>query len=521
MGLAERDQVRDGLLLARGYIAASMSSPHAPGSPSAIPAVEPASGPGSGSPSGSDPLGRPIRTRFAPSPTGFLHIGGARTALYNWAWTRRMGGTFVLRIEDTDRARSTPEAEAAVIDGLRWLGLDWDEGPYRQSDRGDRHRAVVEELLAKGRAYRCVCTPEEIEERKARVIAAGGKWVYDGRCADADHGPGRTHAVRLRVPKEGRLAWDDLVFGPSGQDAREIGDLVIRRSDGTPLYHLAVVVDDVDMQITHVIRGADHLNNTPFQLALYRALDAPVPAFAHVPLIVGADGRKLSKRRDPVSVQHFRAQGYLPEAMCNWLVRIGWSHGDQELFSMDEIRELFSLEAVHRSPGRADAQKLDWINQSWIKRLPRERLVDELRAFLPPGAERTPGLPELVDLLRERSRTLAEMAERARFLVTPDAELAIDEKAAAKHWKPALRAPLAALRAALAAVPRWQPDALEAAFESVRAAHDGLGMGPLAQAVRVAVTGSAASPGIYETLAVLGRERTLARLDRALERWPA
>src|SRR5690606_23281640 len=204
------------------------------------------------------------------------------------------------------------------IDGLRWLGLDWDEGPYRQSDRGDRHRAVVEELLAKGRAYRCVCTPEEIEERKARGIAAGGKWVYDGRCADADHGPGRTHAVRLRVPKEGRLAWDDLVFGPSGQDAREIGDLVIRRSDGTPLYHLAVVVDDVDMQITHVIRGADHLNNTPFQLALYRALDAPVPAFAHVPLIVGADGRKLSKRRDPVSVQQFRAQGYLPEAMCNW-----------------------------------------------------------------------------------------------------------------------------------------------------------------------------------------------------------
>src|SRR5690606_8481888 len=264
-----------------------------------------------------------IRTRFAPSPTGFLHIGGARTALYNWAWTRRHGGTFVLRIEDTDRERSTAESEAAVVEGLRWLGLDWDEGPIRQSARGERHRAAVDRLLAAGRAYRCVCTPEEIEERKAKVIAAGGKWVYDGRCAEAGHGPERPHAVRLRVPREGKLGWDDLVFGPSGQEAREIGDLVIRRSDGSPLYHLAVVVDDVDMGITHVIRGAAHLNNTPLQLALYRALDPPVPHFAHLPLIVGADGRKLSKRRDPVSVQHFRAQGYLPEAMCNWLVRIG------------------------------------------------------------------------------------------------------------------------------------------------------------------------------------------------------
>jgi glutamyl-tRNA synthetase len=462
-----------------------------------------------------------IRTRFAPSPTGFLHIGGARTALYNWAWTRRVGGTFVLRIEDTDRERSTAEAEAAVVEGLRWLGLDWDEGPIRQSERDALHRAAVERLLARGRAYRCVCTPEEIEARKAAVIAAGGKWTYDGRCAEAGHGPDRVHAVRLRVPKQGRLAWDDLVFGPSGQDAREIGDLVIRRSDGSPLYHLAVVVDDVDMGITHVIRGADHLNNTPFQLALYRALDAPAPHFAHVPLIVGADGRKLSKRRDPVSVQHFRAQGYLPEAMCNWLVRIGWSHGDQELFSIDEIRGLFDLSAVHRSPGHADLQKLDWVNQSWIKRLPTARLVAELRGFLPAGADADPGLPGLVDLLRERSRTLREMAERAAFLVTPDAALVPDPKAAAKHWKPALRAPVAALRAALAGAAAWEPAAIEAAFESVRAAHEGLGLGPLAQAVRVAVTGSAASPGIYETLAVLGRERTLARLGLALERWPA
>ena len=464
---------------------------------------------------------RTIRTRFAPSPTGFLHIGGARTALYNWAWTRRVGGTFVLRIEDTDRERSTAEAEAAIVDGLRWLGLDWDEGPHRQSERDALHRDAVERLLARDRAYRCVCTPEEIEARKAAVVAAGGKWTYDGRCADAGHGPDRTHAVRLRVPKEGRLAWDDLVFGPSGQDAREIGDLVIRRSDGSPLYHLAVVVDDVDMGITHVIRGADHLNNTPFQLALYRALDAPAPRFAHVPLIVGADGRKLSKRRDPVSVQHFRAQGYLPEALCNWLVRIGWSHGDQELFSIDEIRTLFDLAAVHRSPGHADLQKLDWINQSWIKQLPAARLLAELCPFLPPGADADPGLPGLVELLRERSRTLAEMAERARFLVTPNDALTHDPKAVTKHWKPALRAPVAALLEALPGVDPWEPAAIQTAFETVRAAHEGLGVGPLAQAVRVAVTGSAASPGIYETLAVLGRERTLARLERALGRWPA
>lgn len=462
-----------------------------------------------------------IRTRFAPSPTGFLHIGGARTALYNWAWTRRRGGAFVLRIEDTDQARSTAEAEAAVLEGLQWLGLDWDEGPHRQSERGALHRAAIERLLANDRAYRCVCTPDEIEERKAKVVATGGKWTYDGRCADAGHGPERVHAVRLRVPNEGRLEWDDLVFGPSGQDAREIGDGVIRRSDGSPLYHLAVVVDDVDMGISHVIRGADHLNNTPFQLALYRALDAPVPHFAHVPLIVGADGRKLSKRRDPVSVQAFRAQGYLPEAMCNWLVRIGWSHGDQELFSRDEIRALFDLPAVHRSPGHADPQKLDWVNQSWIKQLPTERLVAELRPLLPPGADADPGLPGLVDLLRERSKTVVEMAERARFLVTADDALDYDAKAVAKHWKPALRAPIEALRVALASVEPWAPAGIEAAFEAVRGAHEGLGVGPLAQAVRVAVTGSAASPGIYETLAVLGRERAVARLGLALSTWPA
>jgi glutamyl-tRNA synthetase len=466
-----------------------------------------------------------IRTRFAPSPTGFLHIGGARTALYNWAFTRRLGGRFVLRVEDTDRERSTAASEAAVLEGLGWLGIDWDEGPFRQSERLELYGAAIERLLARDRAYRCVCTPEEIETRRQAVLAAGGKWTYDGRCRAANHGPGcGPHAVRLRVPAEGRLAFDDLVFGPSGQDATEIGDMVIRRTDGTPLYHLAGVVDDVEMRITHVIRGADHLNNTPFHLALYRALDAPPPRFAHVPLIVGADGRKLSKRRDPVSVQHFRGAGYLPEAMCNWLVRIGWSHGDQEIFTGDEIRALFDLAAVHRASGQADPGKLDWINQHWIKALPGERLVRELLPFLA-SAVGAPvaagaGLDALVELLRERSKTLAEMAERARFWALPDAALEYDAKAVQKHWKPAVRPALESLRAALAQLEPWETGAIEGAFEAVRSRHQ-LGLGPLAQAVRVAVTGSAASPGIYETLAAIGRERCAARIARALAILPA
>jgi glutamyl-tRNA synthetase len=466
-----------------------------------------------------------IRTRFAPSPTGFLHIGGARTALYNWAYTRRAGGQFVLRIEDTDRERSTAESEAAVLGGLEWLGIDWDEGPFRQSERSALYAAAIERLLAQDRAYRCICTPVEIEQRRQATLAAGGKWTYDGRCSDAAHGPDcGPHAVRLRVPKDGKLAFDDAVFGPSGQDAREIGDMVIRRSDGSPLYHLAVVVDDVAMGITHVIRGADHLNNTPFQLALYRALDAAPPAFAHVPLIVGADGRKLSKRRDPVSVQHFRSAGYLPEAMCNWLVRIGWSHGDQELFSRDEVRALFDLAEVHRASGQADPGKLDWLNQHYIKERPLARLVGELLPFL--AAAGTPVEPSeelgaLVELLRERSKTLVEMAERARFFAVADGALVYDADAVRKHWKAAALPALKDLAAELARAERWDVAAIEAAFHAVLARHEGLALGKLAQPVRIAVTGSAASPGIFETLAVLGRDRSCARIARALSELPA
>jgi glutamyl-tRNA synthetase len=445
------------------------------------------------------------RTRFAPSPTGFLHIGNARTALFNWAYARRHGGALVLRIEDTDRERSTRQFETALLGSLRWLGIDWDEGPVRQSEHHPRHTEVVEQLVARGRAYRCICTREELEARRQAAIAAGGKWTYDGRCREAGHGPGSgPHTVRLRMPREGRLEWDDLVFGPSGQDALEIGDVILQRSDGTHLYHLAVVVDDLDQRI----------------LAIYAALGAPPPRFGHVPLLTAADGKKLSKRRDAVAIEHFREAGYPPEALRNWLVRLGWSHGDQEIFSAEEIVALFDLGEVGRSPAQVDEGKLQWLSQHWLKSLPRERLVEAAAPFLAEVAggpvPATPELELLVDLLRERSRTLRELAERARFFLVE--AVVFEDAAVRKHLTKEAAAPLAALRGRLAGVSDWSEAALEKEFEAVRAAHGDLPLGKLAQPVRVAVTGSAASPPIFETLRVLGKERTLRRLSAGLER---
>ena len=461
------------------------------------------------------------RTRFAPSPTGFLHIGNARTALFNWAYARRHRGALVLRIEDTDRERSTREFETALLGSLRWLGIDWDEGPVRQSEHHPRHTEVVEQLVARGRAYRCICTREDLEARRQATIAAGGKWTYDGRCREAGHGPGSgPHTVRLRMPREGRLEWDDLVFGPSGQDSLELGDVILQRSDGTHLYHLAVVVDDLDQRIDTVIRGADHFLNTCIHLAIYAALGAPPPRFGHVPLLTAADGKKLSKRRDAVAIEHFREAGYPPEALRNWLVRLGWSHGDQEIFSAEEIVALFDLREVGRSAAQVDEGKLQWLSQHWLKSLPRERLLDAAAPFLAEVAggpvPATPELELLVDLLRERSHTLRELAERARFFLVE--ALAFDDAAVRKHLTPQAAAPLAALRERLAGVSDWSEPALEKEFEAVRAFHGDLPLGKLAQPVRVAVTGGAASPPIFETLRVLGKERTLRRLGAALAR---
>lgn len=461
-----------------------------------------------------------IRTRFAPSPTGFLHIGGARTALFNWALTRRLGGEFVLRVEDTDLERSTREAEEAVLDGLRWLGIEWDEGPFRQTERADRHAEVVEELLSNGRAYRCVCTKDELEARRDGDIAAGGKGIYDGKCRELELGEDcGTHTVRLRIDPDASLRWDDLVFGPSGQDASEIGDGIIRRSDGSPLYHLAVVVDDLDMRITHVIRGADHHSNTPFQLALYRALDAEAPTFAHVPLIVAESGRKLSKRKDPVSIQKFRADGYLPDAMVNWLTRLGWSHGDQEIFSREEILEHFDLEHVGRSGAQADLAKLDFLCQHYIKEASSADLFEAVSPFLDAVAgkpvKRDANLDMTLDLLRERSNQLVEMAEKARFVLCDDIE--IEAGAAKKHLRPVALEPVKALIPALEALSEWTAASLAEAFEATCEALDGLKLGKLAQPVRVSITGTGASPGIYETLEVVGQTRAIARLKKGLE----
>jgi len=456
-----------------------------------------------------------IRTRFAPSPTGYLHLGGTRTALYSWAFARRHGGRFVLRIEDTDLDRSTRESEQAVLEGMRWLGLDWDEGPFRQTERRDRHRAAVEELLQAGKAYRCVCTREAVEQRKERDLAAGGKGIYDRHCRDLELGPDcGPHTVRLKLPAEGMLGFADEIFGPSGQDASQIGDNIIQRTDGTPLFHLAVVVDDIDMGITHVIRGADHHPNTPFQVALYEALGAELPTYAHVPLIVGESGKKLSKRRDNVSIQQFREEGHLAEALVNWIVRLGWSHGDEEIFGLDDIARLFDLESVGRSAARADTAKLEWLGQHYIKALPMDELLSRAQPFLEnvAGAPVTdsPELRKLLDLLRERSHTLVEMADLAHWLIRDEIEY--QEKAVKKHLKAGTLPVLQALAAGLSERGEWDEAGLETVFHDVAAELGDLKMGKLAQPIRVAVTGGPNSPGIFETLVVLGRERALRRI---------
>ncbi len=461
-----------------------------------------------------------VRTRFAPSPTGYLHLGSARTALYNWAFARRHGGKFILRIEDTDRERSTRESEEAVLEGLRWLGLDWDEGPFRQSENAQRHREVVEQLLAQNKAYRCACTRESLELRKQASVDAGGRGVYDGHCRELDLGPDcGPHTVRLRLPPDGMLGFRDAVFGPSGQDASQIGDAIIQRSDGSPLFHLAVVVDDIDMGISHVIRGADHHPNTPFQIALYQALEVEPPTFAHIPLTIAESGKKLSKRRDNVSIQQFQEEGYLAAALVNWIVRLGWSHGDEEIFALDDIRRLFDLESVGRSAARAEIAKLQWLDQHYIKQLSMNELLQQARPHFERVAERpvedTPELRKLLDLLRERSKTLVEMAELAHWYLRDEIEY--QEKAVKKHLRGSALTVMRALLERMSEAEEWSEEVLEGIFHDVAAALGDLKMGKLAQPIRVAVTGGHSSPGIFETLVVLGEKRTIQRIGQAIE----
>jgi glutamyl-tRNA synthetase len=413
-----------------------------------------------------------------------------------------------------------------MLQALDWLGIDYDpvpgfEGIPRQSERLGRYREIVEQLLESGAAYRCSCTPERLEElrRRAQQSAAGGTLGYDGHCREAGIGADveAPFCVRLRVPEGGRTRWKDLIAGPSGEDTAQLDDFVLARTDGTPIYHLAVVVDDHDMGVTHVIRGREHMNSTPRQLLLYQALGWEVPEFAHVPLLVGASGKKLSKREQSVSVLSYRERGFTPEAVLNFIARLGWGHGDLEIFDSQQLVELFSLEGVGRAPSQVHDDKLLWISQHYLKSLPTSQLVGYVQPFLDAAAGRQvevdAGLERLLDLLRERSQTLAEMAEKASFYLAEEIEL--EGKAARKQLRPEIAQALGQLREALAGVEEWEDETLERAFQQVVERHD-LKLGKLAQPVRVAIVGGTASPGIFETLQLLGRERSLKRIEGAL-----
>jgi glutamyl-tRNA synthetase len=460
-----------------------------------------------------------VRTRFAPSPTGDLHIGGARTALFSWLYARRHQGVFVLRVEDTDRERSTAAAVQIILDGMHWLGLDWDEGPFFQTQRFGRYTEMVQQLLDTGHAYHCYCTTEELETMRAEQRARGEKPKYDGRCRERREArAGVDPVVRFRMPPDGITVVDDQVRGHVEFDNRELDDLIIARSNGTPTYNLTVVIDDIDMAITDVIRGDDHLNNTPKQINIYKAIGAKVPSFSHIPMILGPDGVKLSKRHGAASVMEYREQGYLPEAVVNYLVRLGWSHGDQEIFSRADMIELFDITDINHSASTLNPGKLDWINQHYIKARPAEALVDELgwqlqRLGVDAGTDRT-RLERIVTAQQERARTMREMAENSRFfLVAPDD---YEPKAAAKHLKPEAGKMLTKVGQNLQDLHVWEVDSIHTLITEL-AEREGVKLGKVAQPIRIAVSGGSVSPPIDQTLAILGREETLARLKRAGE----
>ncbi|NCC26136.1 MAG: glutamate--tRNA ligase [Deltaproteobacteria bacterium] len=459
-----------------------------------------------------------IVTRFPPSPTGYLHIGGARTALFNYLFARANGGRFVLRIEDTDQQRSTPEMTQAILDGLDWLGLDFDEGPYFQSERNNIYNEHVDRLVAKGRAYYCECTPEEIEAMRAKARVEGRKPKYDGRCRERGLGPGPGRVVRFKMPLDGTTVFNDLIKGPIAVDNRELDDFVIRRADGSPIYQMAVVVDDALMGVTHVIRGDDHQNNTPKQLRLFEALEYPIPAFGHVPMILGPDKKKMSKRHGATSVMVYREMGYLPQAVCNYLVRLGWAHGDDEIFSREEMVAKFSLDGLGKSASVFDQTKLDWLNSHYIKESTPSvlaPLLAEQYGFLGHKNLSLDYVESIVPLYQPRAKTLKEMAEGSEFFVRSDDDLSYDSKAVAKFLTAETRALLASLRSDLAEVGDFTEAGLEAAMQAFLD-RNGQAFKALAQPLRVALTGKTASPGLFETMAVMGRERTLRRLDVVL-----
>lgn len=458
-----------------------------------------------------------VRTRFAPSPTGYLHVGGARTALFSWLFTRKHGGDFVLRIEDTDLERSTAESVNAILEGMTWLGLEYDEGPFYQTDRFERYNAIIDELLDKGLAYRCNCSKERIDDLREKQMAAKQKPRYDGHCRNRAVSADEPHVIRFKNPIDGAVVFDDLIRGRVAVSNEELDDLIVRRTDGSPTYNLTVVVDDADMEISHVIRGDDHLSNTPRQINILKALGKEPPKYGHVPMILGEDGARLSKRHGAVSVMQYMHDGYLPEALLNYLVRLGWSHGDQEVFSLDEMIQLFDLEAVNRAPSAFNVDKLRWLNQHHIKDSDPLRVAHLLGRHLGDldiDPAEGPEITQVVEAQRERASTLVELAEISAFYFRDFDE--IDPKAAKKAFKAGADNALTAVKAKLENLPDWEREALHTTVADT-VQELGVGFGKVAMPLRVAVTGGAPSPDLDLTLFLVGREAVLRRIDRAIE----
>lgn len=461
-----------------------------------------------------------IKTRFAPSPTGYLHVGGARTALYSWLFARNHGGEFVLRIEDTDLERSTPEAIEAIMDGMNWLSLEWDEGPYYQTKRFDRYNAVIDQMLEEGTAYKCYCSKERLEALREEQMAKGEKPRYDGRCRHSHehHADDEPCVVRFANPQEGSVVFDDQIRGPIEFSNQELDDLIIRRTDGSPTYNFCVVVDDWDMEITHVIRGEDHINNTPRQINILKALKAPVPVYAHVSMINGDDGKKLSKRHGAVSVMQYRDDGYLPEALLNYLVRLGWSHGDQEIFTQEELIKFFDGTSLNPAAAAFDPAKLEWINAHFMREMPLDELAKLVRPFVEkaglPADVADDKLAALCHMFRERAGDLKALAESFRPLLVSADELAYDEKACAKNLTDASKAHLNAVAEIFAACDPFDAPGLEAALHGYIEGN-GLKFKDVAPALRTALMGFMGGPHLPEIMAFLGKDASLARIRRA------
>ncbi len=457
-----------------------------------------------------------VRTRFAPSPTGYLHIGGARTSLFSWLYAKKMGGEFILRIEDTDRERSTQEAVDAIIDGMEWLGMEHDEGPFYQTQRFDRYKEVIQQLLDDGHAYHCNCSRERLDEIRAQQMANKEKPKYDGCCRDKGLSAADDTVIRFKNPLDGEVTITDHVRGTVVIKNQELDDLIIERSDKTPTYNLTVVVDDWDMKISHVIRGDDHLNNTPRQINILNALGADIPEYAHLPMINGPDGKKLSKRHGALSVMQYHEEGYLTEAVLNYLVRLGWSHGDQEIFTLEEMIEKFDIKDINKSSSNFNIEKLQWINQQYLMNLDPVKVAKQLAFYMMEHGikiESGPALVEIVLLLRERSKTLIEMVENSRFFYEAVEEY--DAKSMKKHIKEGTAAILGSVREKLANLEEWYADNLHHVVQEVVNEQE-VGFPKVAMPLRIAVTGSTMSPSIDTTLDLLGKEKTLDRIDKLL-----